>query len=228
MEKLIQLQNIDNKLRDLNDLLGDLPSKVDKLNIEESELKQSLISKKDRQKQIELENNKNENKILSIDDKVDKLKDQLFLVKNNKQYDSLMSEIDHLKSEKSDLETEVLNMLQEKESLDENVNSMESNLENITRDLSTRKTKLENAISISADEKLSLEDQRSKQLVDIEPNMLSTYEKVLSARGGLAVVSLSGTSCGGCGASVPMQRVAEIRAKVKIHRCDVCGRFLYS
>ena len=50
MEKLIQLQNIDNKLRDLNDLLGDLPSKVDKLNIEESELKESLISKKDESK----------------------------------------------------------------------------------------------------------------------------------------------------------------------------------
>ena len=228
MEKLIQLQNIDNKLRDLNDILGDLPSKVDKLNIEESELKESLISKKDRQKQIELENNKIENKILSIDEKVDKLKDQLFLVTNNKQYDSLMTEIDHLKSEKSDLETEILNILQEKESLDENVNSMESNLENITKDLSARKSKLKNAISVSADEKLSLENQRSKQLDDIEPSMISIYEKVLSARGGLAVVNLSGTSCGGCGASVPMQKVAEIRAKVRTHRCDVCGRFLYS
>ena len=39
MEKLIQLQNIDNKLRDLNDLLGDLPSKVDRLNTEENGLK---------------------------------------------------------------------------------------------------------------------------------------------------------------------------------------------
>ena len=228
MEKLIQLQNIDNKLRDLNDLLGDLPSKVDKLNIEESELKESLISKKDRQKQIELDNNKIESKILSIDEKVNKLKDQLFLVTNNKQYDSLMNEIDHLKNEKSELETEVLNMLQEKESLDENVESLESNLENITKDLSARKNKLENAISISADEKLSLENQRSKQLNDIEPTIVSTYEKVLAARGGLAVVNLSGTSCGGCGASVPMQKVAEIRAKVTMHRCDVCGRFLYS
>ena len=105
---------------------------------------------------------------------------------------------------------------------------MESNLENITKDLSARKNKLENAISISADEKLSLENQRSKQLNDIEPTIVSTYEKVLAARGGLAVVNLSGTSCGGCGASVPMQKVAEIRAKVTMHRCDVCGRFLYS
>ena len=179
MEKLIQLQNIDNKLRDLNDLLGDLPSKVDKLNIQESELKESLISKKDRQKQIEVENSKIESKILNIDEKVNKLKDQLFLVTNNRQYDSLMSEIDHLKSEKSELETEVLNNLEEKESLDENVNSMESNLENITKDLSSRKGKLENAISISADEKLSLENQRSKQLVDIEPSMLSIYDLIL-------------------------------------------------
>ena len=117
-----------------------------------------------------------------------------------------MNEIDHLKNEKSELETEVLNMLQEKESLDENVNSLESNLENIKRTFQRVKNKLENAISISADEKLSLEDQRSKQLNDIEPTIVSTYEKVLAARGGLAVVNLSGTSCGGCGASIPMQR----------------------
>ena len=32
MEKLIELQGIDTKLRDLNDLLGDLPSKVEELD----------------------------------------------------------------------------------------------------------------------------------------------------------------------------------------------------
>ena len=32
--------------------------------------------------------------------KIDKLKDQLFLVTNNKQYDALMAEIDHLKEKK--------------------------------------------------------------------------------------------------------------------------------
>ena len=38
MEQLIKLQGIDTKLRDLNDLLGDLPSKVEGLN-EQGELK---------------------------------------------------------------------------------------------------------------------------------------------------------------------------------------------
>ncbi len=228
MEKLIELQNIDTKLRDLNDLLGDLPSKVEELNLKEDELKKSLIIKKGRQKKIEIEVNKTEVKISSIDDKISKLKDQLFLVTNNKQYDALMNEIDHLKDEKSSFETEILNNLEEKESLIESVDSIESNLTDLTEDLSNRRVKLESAISISANEKLSLENKRSEQLDGLEPTTIATYEKVMGARGGLAVVNLSGTSCGGCGATIPMQIITEIRAKIKIHRCDVCGRFLFS
>ena len=39
MEKLIELQGIDTKLRDLNDLLGDLPFKVNELNQQEEFIK---------------------------------------------------------------------------------------------------------------------------------------------------------------------------------------------
>ena len=48
MEQLIRLQNIDTKLKDLNDLLGDLPSKVEDLNSQEESTKNSIISKKTR------------------------------------------------------------------------------------------------------------------------------------------------------------------------------------
>ncbi len=228
MEELIELQNIDIKLRDLNDLLGDLPSKVEELNLKEDQLKKSLITKKERQKEIEVEVNKMEVKVKGIDEKINKLKDQLFLVTNNKQYDALMNEVDHLKNEKSSFETDILKNLEEKEFLNESVNSIESNLTDLTEDLSDRRGKLENAISVSADEKSSLENRRSKQIKNLEPSTIATYEKVMGARGGLAVVNLSGTSCGGCGATIPMQIITEIRAKIKIHRCDVCGRFLYS
>ena len=48
MEKLIELQGIDTKLRDLNDLLGDLPFKVNELDQQEASIKNSLIEKKER------------------------------------------------------------------------------------------------------------------------------------------------------------------------------------
>ena len=58
MEQLIRLQNIDTKLKDLNDLLGDLPSKVEDLNNQEETTKNSIISKKSRSKDLDLEINK--------------------------------------------------------------------------------------------------------------------------------------------------------------------------
>lgn len=228
MEKLIELQGIDTKLKDLNDLLGDLPSKVDELNDQEESIKNSLVERKERLKDLQVESHKREVRIAEINDKVNKLKDQLFLVTNNKQYDALMHEMDHLKDERTTFETESLTYMEEKDSLTESVKSMESELGSLSEDLIVRREKLESAISESADEKSLLEQQRSEQVNGIDINTVSIYNRVFEARDGLAVVNLSGNGCGGCGAHVPMQKVTEVRANTAIHRCDVCGRFLYS
>ena len=228
MEKLIELQGIDTKLRDLNDLLGDLPSKVDELNQQEESIKNSLVENKERMKELEVESHKGEVRIAEINDKVNKLKDQLFLVTNNKQYDALMHEMDHMKEKRTTIETETFSFLEEKETLTESVETMESELGSLSNDLTVRREKLESAISDSAEEKSILEQQRSEQVNGIDLNTVSIYNRVFEARGGLAVVNLSGNGCGGCGAHIPMQKVTEVRANTTIHRCDVCGRFLYS
>jgi len=228
MEKLIELQGIDTKLRDLNDLLGDLPSKVDELNQQEESIKNSLVENKERMKKLEVESHKGEVRIAEINDKVNKLKDQLFLVTNNKQYDALMHEMDHMKEERTTIETETFSFLEEKETLTESVETMESELGSLSNDLTVRREKLESAISDSAEEKSILEQQRSEQVNGIDLNTVSIYNRVFEARDGLAVVNLSGNGCGGCGAHIPMQKVTEVRANTTIHRCDVCGRFLYS
>lgn len=228
MDKLIELQDIDTKLKDLNDLLGDLPSLVTELNEQEESIKKSLEEKKTRIKTLDVESHKSEVKVAEINDKVNRLKDQLFLVTNNKQYDALMHEMDHLKDERTSIETEALSFLEEKETLTESVNTMENDLGDLSQDLIVRREKLETAISESAEEKSALESQRSEKIGSIDSNIICIYERVSEARDGLAVVNLSGNACGGCGAHVPMQKVTEVRAKTAIHRCDVCGRFLFS
>ena len=54
------------------------------------------------------------------------------------------------------------------------------------------------------------------------------YNRVIEHRGGLAVVPLQGSACGGCGAHIPPQTASEVRAKTAVHTCGVCGRFLYN
>ena len=228
MENLVELQGIDTKLKDLNDLLGDLPSKVEGLNQQEESIKSSLQRKKDRLKELDVELHKREVDISQLDGKVDSLKDQLFLVTNNKQYDALMKEIDHLKERKSASENETIELLDEKEKLVKDVESMESELTGLSEDLSERRQKLETAISESADEKSILEKEKQAKKDKIDVNIISVYNRVMDARDGLAVVPIVGSGCGGCGAHIPPQTLTEVRAKTGIHRCDICGRFLYN
>ena len=228
MEKLIELQGIDTKLRDLNDLLGDLPSKVEELDQQEETIKNSLVEQKDRLKELEVEMHKRDVSIAQNNDKINKFKDQLFLVTNNKQYYALMLEIDHLKEQRATNETESIAFLEEKEALTESVESMESELGELSKNLRVRREKLETAISQSAEEKTSLEQQRTEQVHGIDLNIVSVYDRIMKARDGLAVVHLSNSACGGCGAHIPAQTITEVRAKIVMHRCDVCGRFLYN
>ena len=228
MEHLVELQGIDTKLKDLNDLLGDLPSKVEGLNEQEESINNSLKNNKKRLKELEVELHKGEVFISQLDAKVNTLKDQLFLVTNNKQYDALMKEVDHIKNKKSDFENQAIEYLEEKENLMNSVETMEAELEDLSNDLSKRREKLETAILNSADEKSVLEKKRQDKIDKIDLNTISVYDKVMGARGGLAVVQLEGSGCGGCGSHIPPQTIAEVRAGEGTHRCDICGRFLYN
>ncbi len=97
IQQVIELQNIDSKLQYISELLGDLPIKVEELKDKEDSLIQSVENAKNRIKELDLELNKFDTQMIDFNTKIDKHKDQLFLVTSNKQYDALQHEIDHLK-----------------------------------------------------------------------------------------------------------------------------------
>ena len=111
--------------------------------------------------------------------------------------------------------------------LEKSIIDNEDSLEDLKTDLDVRRSKLDEALSDTAEEKAALEDSRKKQIVEIDESTMLIYNKVMSARSGIAVVSLSGNSCGGCGAALPLQMASEIRSG-ELHNCQSCGRFVYS
>ena len=226
---LVELQDIDSQLDDLNGLLGDLPKMVEELNEQESRLLSKIEEDKTRLKEINLSLKKSETANSEIQEKINKLTDQLFLVTNNKQYDALTNEIDHFKEQKDENDSHIILSMDEKEILEKSISENETSLEDLKTNLGIRRKKLETALSETSEEKDALEKSREKQISKIDPSTIQIYTKVISARSGVAVVSLSGDACGGCGAALPIQMASEIRAAAAhTHRCDNCGRFVYS
>lgn len=224
---LIKLQDIDTQLLEISELLGDLPVKVDKLIEEEQQLKEDIDQRKSRIKEIELEVSKKDLQVKSLTVKIDRLKDQLFLVKTNKQYDALSQEIDYLKEELNNIELNELELIEEKDTLSTESEKRENNLESLTEDLHKRKSNLESLIEESSEKKMNLESDRSDIVKELSGSVISKYDRVFVARDGLAVVETLGTSCGGCGSIVPPQKIAELKQGTTLQTCDVCSRFLF-
>ena len=227
IQDLIELQKIDSQLAEIEELLGDLPIKVTDLKNKKDSLTSDFERGKVRLKEIALEQHKTEMNLAEFKEKIDKLKDQLFLVTNNKQYDALMLEIDHLKEDMDRSETTELELLEEEDQLAEQVKSQEQSLESLSKDLSSKRVELEQALAASSSEKKDLESLREKTTKGLSASVLARYNRILSARNGLAVVSLEGRSCGGCGAALPPQLVAEVKTLVTIQNCSICTRFLF-
>ena len=227
VSQLVELQVVDTQLQDLNELLGDLPKKVDNLHQEEESLINTVDKGKNRLKEIELALNKAEHHLAEIKQKIDKLKDQLSLVTTNKQYDALTQEIEYLKQAMDEVELEDLELDEEKDTLRNDLQEKEENLESLSEDLRTRRGRLVDLIAESADKKSELEKDREEKSIHIDPSLLSRYVRIRDARYGLAVVTIDGNSCSGCGFVVPPQTVSVIRKKTLLYNCDVCSRFLY-
>jgi predicted nucleic acid-binding Zn-ribbon protein len=63
---------------------------------------------------------------------------------------------------------------------------------------------------------------------DLPPTVLGDYERVLRARGGLALVAvLKPNLCSGCRMTVTPQRLQELRQQNALIGCESCGRYLY-
>ena len=227
IKNLIELQEIDSQLMELEDILGDLPKKVDGLILEEKQAIKSIDDGKSRIKEIQLDLNKIELRVKEDNEKISHLKDQLFKVTTNKQYDATMQEIDHLKEQLDKDETVDIELMEEKDLLEEQVKNQEMNVESVSKDLLERRKSLENMLQESAEQKTTLENNREKLLKDIEPSIIKRYDIVRKARRGTAVVPVLGASCSGCGAMVPPQKIAEIRLDKIPHTCDECSRFLF-
>jgi len=227
LEQLIKLQGIDHRLFEIMDIMGDLPSKVEVQEEEVTSLELDNKGKRKRISEIEKEMRHYEREIDGMNTKMAKYKDQLYLVKSNKEYDSLNHEIDHMKTAISKAETQFLNLTEEKESLDETIKLNTTKITSITESLDSNKVELKLAMAKTNSEQEELEQSRRNLFKDIESVKLLAYERIRERRKGAGMVSIIEKACGGCFTQLPPQTVIEIKKNVEIITCPSCSIMLF-
>lgn len=227
LNQLIELQKIDCRLSEINELKGDLPEKVLNQENELNSYKAENQTTDTRVQEIEHVYRKTTAEVEDFNVKLTKYKDQLYLVTSNKEYDALNSEIDSMKKAISESETIILNGEEEKNTLNELIKSNANKIESVTLTLEENKTELETALSETQAEEKKLLKSRSGLVKNIDVRYLTTYDRLMSSRDGAGMVSMLKSSCGSCYTKLPPQMVIEVKDNTKIISCPSCSIFLF-
>ena len=227
LNQLIELQKIDSRLNEINGLKGNLPEKVIDQEKELGEYTSENELKDARVQEIEAKFRKRNAEVEDFNVKLKKYKDQLYLVKSNKEYDALNNEIDNMKKAISESETILLSEEEEKISLNEVIQSNVNKIKEVSEILNKNKSELEMALSKTKAEEKKLLQNRDSLVKKIDNRYLNSYERILKSRNSAGMVSIVKSSCGSCYTKLPPQIVIEVKDNSKIISCPSCNIFLF-
>ncbi|KXX68786.1 zinc ribbon domain-containing protein [Flammeovirga sp. SJP92] len=227
IEALSKVQQIDSELDAIRKLRGDLPEEVQDLEDEIVRFETRIDNLNADLGSTEANIEQLKGKIQDFKKRITYLEEQQMNVRNNREFDAINKEMEML-----DLDIQVAqkkirdNEADGKVKRDKIVKTKEA-LEERRQDLQAKKTELDEIMAESEVDEQKLLKQRDKATKHLDERLLRSYNKIReNSSNGLAVVSVKRGACGGCFATVPPQRQADIREKKKLIVCEHCGRVL--
>ncbi len=227
LKNLYQLQTTLSEIDRIKTLRGELPLEVQDLEDEIEGLKHRAEKYSEEVESLSADIDAKKNKIKEAQDAIDRYKNQLNDVKNNREYDMLSKEIEF-----QSLEVELQNKKigEAQRAIDGRKNDIETakkQLEERSADLDMKKSELDDITAETKAEEEKLREKAKTIEQTIEPRLLTAFKRIRkNSRNGLGVVYVQRDACGGCFNKIPPQRQLDIRMRKKIIVCEYCGRIM--
>ena len=201
------------EVQDLEDEIAGLTTRVEKIAADIEEYQKAITTKK--------------GEIADAEASVERYKEQLNEVKNNREYDTLSKEIEF-----QTLEIELCNkkIREANNKIADKQREMESSQALIAErqgDLDVKKNELEEIMEETRVEEEKLKETVKSLEAKIEGRLLTSFKRIRrNARNGLGIVYVQRDACGGCFNKSPPQRQLDIKMHKKIIVCEYCGRIM--
>lgn len=224
--RLVRLQEIDQRLMELDGVTGDIPVQVEKLRSRLADMRDNLAQCQDELSACQKLNRTIDQDIRILSDKLNKYKEQLFSVKTNKEYDAITVEIENLENKLTEMTQKGVEALEQEEKLAADVAQQQQQYSEVERQLLEREAELAQKLQITAAEQQQLQGQREVVVREIDRRFLANYERIRKGRQGMALAFIENYTCSGCFATIPAQTVVEVRQMQRLITCETCGRIL--
>jgi predicted nucleic acid-binding Zn-ribbon protein len=227
MRLLIELQEVDSAIGRKTELITAIPRKISSV---EHYLKDAAARFEKQKQKAEAAEKKKKEKERSLDDvneKIRKLRARTTEIKNNKEYQAHLKEIDAAEKERRMVEDEILVLMESTDAAQKEVKAEEVKVRTENAKVEEYRKKLNEEIAVAEKELEELRRRRSVQVATIDKENYTLYSKVLASAGGLAVVAAREERCQGCHMNIPPQLFVELKKDERVIQCPQCSRILY-
>ena len=228
IKRLVELQKIDGEIHNLRIELKEKPALLAQMKDEFEQRKGALKELEEKLKAVQVKRKEGELELKTKEDEIAKGNAQLSQIKTNKEYTAKISEIEHIKADKSIIEERILMSYDEADAVNADIEKEKVNVAEEEKKYLAHKKETEDNIKLMEDRIKVLESQRKQASVGIDPGLLGRYERILQHKNGIAIVPIEGEgACGGCHMNVTPQKVNAIKMHKEIVECEMCSRILY-
>jgi len=223
-QKIINLHKIDVRLQEIHEEKGDLPELIKEQKDEIKELNSKILDSDSQVTELEKEKSSCNTSVKDFELKLDKYNKQMDSVKNNKEYDALLIEIDHLKNENDELIERIIEIEESIEDLSKDKEKCSDKITNLNEKLNDNESELnEKSIEFSVEEKLLLKDKNGLLLSISDKKFLQGYED----KDKEMLASIYNGSCSSCYTNLPAQALVDAKKGMELIECPSCSIFLY-
>ena len=227
LEQLIKLQEIEDDAAVARGRIEAIPAAIEALGarLEASTEELALAQQKlddSRSNRRELEKN-----LAALQTRLDRFREQLMLVKTNKEYQAMQGEMASAENEIRRLEDETLERMIEGDDLAAEVEQASSRLAAEKKATDAERTALEHERDTLETRLRAMVHERARHVGSLAPDLLALFKTVAERRNGMVVVRARDGRCSGCQVRLRPQLFNEVLTNSRMIQCESCQRVLY-
>lgn len=232
LQKLIQLQDIDVRAFDLTDRLEAIPAERRQLEDQFRQEAADYLGIEEALNAAQAGRSRIETDLAEYERQHEKFKSDLMRVRNQKEYGTILREIDATKKSIGALETEALQYMERIEELDKKRVEQAPEFAARRAEVDETLARFDAEAGRINGELAELQAARDEVAKDVSPNMLRVYDRIAKNRKGRAMSQVRGEiggkgRCTACNMSIRPQVFSDIRRGNELIVCDNCTRILF-
>jgi len=228
LQRLIKLQQLESTIADAKATIASHPQRLADADARLNDSKHAVDAAKAQLKDNQEARRNLEKDVAVYQGRLTKFKDQLSLVKTNKEYQAMQHEIATAQSDLGGVEEKVLERMLEADTITADVKRAEAALVVRQKEIDAEKKEMTAELaSVEASLKEATEG-RVELLKNLEPRLIAIFEQVARVRKGVAIsMATRDGLCSVCHVRMRPPVFQQVRQNDNIIQCESCQRVLY-